>query len=358
VGFADAEHLLSVGLGGVLRRWQLDPERPGDVTELWSRQGAEIILLELAPGGRFVALDDSHTNKVVVVPLDGSAAPNREPAHLPSGTLLGSGPSWDPSGRSLAMSVFSWGHPELNAIHVFDRTTGTERVLETQPTGNEGCAEPGSQHAGGAAPVWLRDGRLLSEGDGGLRVWDLLTGTSRQLRPCRAVGSLWSLLATPDSRAVIRLDASGETAAESSLSVFDLSSGATREIASHGGRVSALASDPSGAILVTGDKNGIVRVGSLAGDEPHLLFGHTAAITSVAVSPDGRRIASGSEDGTIRLWPMPDLSRPPLHTLPHAELLAKLRSLTNLRAVHDPSSDTGWKVEIDAFPGWANVPEW
>ena len=55
---------------------------------------------------------------------------------------------------------------------------------------------------------------------------------------------------------------------------------------------------------------------------------------------------------------MPDLSKPPLHTLPHDELLAKLRSLTNLRAVPDPASDTGWKIEIGPFPGWADVPTW
>jgi len=55
---------------------------------------------------------------------------------------------------------------------------------------------------------------------------------------------------------------------------------------------------------------------------------------------------------------MPDLSRPPLHTLPHDELLAKLKSLNNLRAVPDPASNTGWKTEIGPFPGWANVPVW
>ncbi len=55
---------------------------------------------------------------------------------------------------------------------------------------------------------------------------------------------------------------------------------------------------------------------------------------------------------------MPDLSKPPLHTLPHSGLLAKLTSLTNLRAVRDPSSDTGWKIDISPSPGWKDVPTW
>jgi hypothetical protein len=55
---------------------------------------------------------------------------------------------------------------------------------------------------------------------------------------------------------------------------------------------------------------------------------------------------------------MPNLSKPPLHTLPHNELIAKLHSLTNLRAVRDPNSSTGWTIELDPFPGWKNVPTW
>jgi len=55
--------------------------------------------------------------------------------------------------------------------------------------------------------------------------------------------------------------------------------------------------------------------------------------------------------GTIRLWPMPDLSKPPLHTLPRQELIAKLKSLTNLRVVRDEESPTGWKLTHDPFPG-------
>jgi len=109
---------------------------------------------------------------------------------------------------------------------------------------------------------------------------------------------------------------------------------------------------------VTGGLDGVVRVGPVTGEEPHLLFGHAGPVSSVAVSPDGRWIASGSDDGTIRLWPMPDLSKPPLHTLSHDALLAKLKPLTNLRAVRDPSSDSGWKIEIGPFPGWKDVPTW
>ncbi|NWG11921.1 MAG: hypothetical protein HXY20_00110 [Acidobacteria bacterium] len=94
------------------------------------------------------------------------------------------------------------------------------------------------------------------------------------------------------------------------------------------------------------------------GEEPHLLFGHTGTARSVAASPGGRWIASGNDDGTIRLRPMPDLSKPPLHSPPHDELPAKLNSLTNLRPVRDPSSDTGGKIEFGHFPGRKNVPTW
>ncbi len=55
---------------------------------------------------------------------------------------------------------------------------------------------------------------------------------------------------------------------------------------------------------------------------------------------------------------MPDLDKPPLHTLPREELIAKLQSLTNLRAVRDETSSTGWSIEVGPFPGWAEVPEW
>jgi WD40 repeat protein len=62
-------------------------------------------------------------------------------------------------------------------------------------------------------------------------------------------------------------------------------------------------------------------------------------VLSLAFSPDGRWIAS-TAGNDIRLWPMPDLSKPPLHTLPHDELLAKLKP-DERRVVEDPAAPTG-----------------
>jgi WD40 repeat protein len=136
----------------------------------------------------------------------------------------------------------------------------------------------------------------------------------------------------------------------------DFGSGAERVLSSVG---TGVVLDETGDIAVVSCADGSIRVCSTLGGEPHLLLGHRyGSLTGTSVSPDGRWIASGDVDGSIRLWPMPDLTRPPLHTLPREELIAKLETLTNLRAIRDPDSPTGWKVEIDPFPGWETVPSW
>jgi WD40 repeat protein len=89
-----------------------------------------------------------------------------------------------------------------------------------------------------------------------------------------------------------------------------------------------------------------------------VMFGHTQYILSTALSADGSWIATGDVGGSVRLWPMPDLSKTPFHALPYEELLARLRTLTNLRAVPDAQSPGGYKIEVGPFPGWAEVPEW
>ncbi len=357
VAFTRDGHLLSTSNEGVLRRWPLGLS--GEMQALWSKADAMIAtVLEVDPGGRFVVLVNCFEGEVLVVPLDGLPPTTHRLRH-PQGTELATTfASLDPTGRFLAAEVQSPGNVAASSIRVLDLATGEERTLDTHATGEGRCEELGCNGERWVVPIWLRDGTLLSDGAPGLLVWDLATGTSRLLRPCQGDTPDVLLVSSPDSRSVLRLDPADVEGAVSTLTVFDLETLETREITAHGNLVESFALDAAGVTLVTGDRNGVVRVGALAGGEPRLLYGHSGPVMSVAVSPDGRWIASGSEDGTIRRWPMPDLAQPPLHTLPHDELLATLRSLTNLRAVRDPAADSGWKVEVGPFPGWEPVPTW
>jgi len=271
-----------------------------------------------------------------------------------------SDPQIDPSGRYVAITYMERQNLAANSVRVLDLETGFERTLNTHPEGEARCTVEGPVLEGIWPSVWLADGRLVSDGDMGLRIWDLEVGTSELLRPCTNGLNIPWVLATPDGLEFVRLQKQGtlNTGEWTALTVFHRPTGEIRGITTHGNTLTCAALDPSGRILVTGDREGVVRVGPLGGEEPHLLYGHSGTVFRVAVSPDGRWVASSSQDETLRLWPMPDLSKPPLHTMPHAELLAKLKSLTNLRAVRDPESSTGWKIEVGPFPGWATVPEW
>lgn len=130
-------------------------------------------------------------------------------------------------------------------------------------------------------------------------------------------------------------------------------------ITNHGELVSAAILDPTGTIIISSlPGRGVIQVGSADGSEPHLLYGHSSNVTAIAISPDSRWIASGDQSGVIRLWEMPDVSKPPLHTLPHDALVAKLKTLTNLRVVRDEDTSGEWKIEVAPFPGWKTVPTW
>jgi WD40 repeat protein len=307
------------------------------------------------PRGRYlVAAQDWPGGGIYVVPLDG-----RPPRQLPGSNIGFHSAAVSPSGRRVATAwgygegVWGYGEGE-KAVHVWDVETGESRRFALPAA----AAPEGEQPTQGVGSLsFIGDSVLLTGDMEGVRRWDLETGHSELIVENEVEGMV-GVAASADGQTVIRVeDPFGETGRCFPVQLVRLSDGTTQTLRTFGDCVRAMALDPSGTVVVTGDKEGIVRVGRPGGDEPHLLYGHDGLVWSVTISPDRRWIASAG-NGTLRIWPMPDLDRPPIHTLPHDELVAKLESLTNIRVVRDPESPEGWKLELDRFPGWKDVPTW
>ena len=121
------------------------------------------------------------------------------------------------------------------------------------------------------------------------------------------------------------------------------------------GSVHKHALDPAGRTLASITRDGILQVGPVSGEEPHVFETSITTARELAIDPLGRWVAVASPE-EISLWPLPPAGEPPLHTLPHDELIAKLHSLTNARLMEDPESSSGWKLGWDTYPGWDVQP--
>ena len=338
-----------------LRLWRVRPTGFDDVRDLtepgstaaidsdapsWPRFPTVRIFFD--PKGERLVTTANGTN-LFIVPLDGSEARRLE--GFSDDHVL-----WDaafsPSGRLVAVGTTAAG-VEPKALRIWDLDTGETRVFEEESP----------------EVVWIHtlaftdETTLFSAGPNGVRRWNLETGAVEEV----VQGGNEGMFFSADRRTMLTITepADPHPAAKPKVRIHDLETGTSRDLEMALGPLRrGLAIDLDAEILVQALTDDSVRVGRLDASEPHLLFGHEGQVDSVAISPDRAWIASSGEDNTIRLWPMPDLSKPPLHTLPHDELIAKLHSLTNLRAVRDEASSTGWKIEVGPFPGWAEMPTW
>ncbi len=326
-----------------IKAWGL--EASGSSRTLASVPFIQLPQLAMDPRGRFVAVSTWYG--VALVPLAGG--PVRRLEGYPPGTWIGD-VAVDADGRRVAACVYR-GPAEDKVIRIWDLET--EEVTVLGPI--EGAGEGSEGFIRGLG--FLPDGSLVSSGQGGLRLWNVRENSCEIVAP-RDSGQL---MIFGDGRRVVNIVSTAEKDWTSSLlQITDLETRISRVLPSRITNPSCIATDPEGTVLVSAafENDGAVQVGTVSGGEPHLLLGHERGVRAVAISPDGRWIASDGQEGSIRLWPMPDLSKPPLHTLPHDELIAKLKTLTNLRVVRDEGSLTGWKLEVGPFPGWETVPEW
>jgi WD40 repeat protein len=256
----------------------------------------------------------------------------------------------DRSGQKAATATGYSRPPTHKYLRIWDWPSG--RLLKEFPLTPPEEAEDLWAWSANALAFDAR-GRVLVAGAGGIRRFDAETGASEWIRRLpRDSGA--TMAATADAGLLFVREGSSRLCRGL---LVNPASGEARSIASHGAALTAVAIDPAGRVLVSGDNEGAVRVGRADGSEPHLLLGHGGSVEAVALSPDGQWVASAS-GGEIRLWPMPDLSKAPLHTLPHDVLMARLNALTNLRVVEDASAATGYKLGVGPFPGWKDPPTW
>ena len=241
------------------------------------------------------------------------------------------------------------GPPEEKVIRIWDLESGALRTLGPLPGA-------GSGRVGGIAGVHFTErDRLLAAVQGtGLVSFDLKSGASHVV----VAQPIGQFVATHDGRFAVGTATGLTEGKRSPLFRFRLEDGSAQTLSTHGTDVTAIAMDASDSVVATGSGDGTIRVGRVSGEEPHLLLGQQGSIHSIAFSPDGRWLATAGEAFAIHLWPVPDLSKPPLHRRSHSDLLSVLRSHTNLQAIPDAASATGYKLVPGPFPGWAKVPEW
>jgi len=318
---------------GVVKLWPLTGNPPPPGREL----GFGNVALAVSPDGDRIMAGAQGGEGVNVFYPDGRATKNLP---RPVGEIWSV--AFSPDGRRAA-GIGGQFNPAERAIVIWD--LAAEEVVEVFDVGES----PNVYDL-----QFVGNNELLAMSESGLYRWNVVTGERKLLYG----GNIFRFSTDTGGRRAIMVERRDASDNWGHVLLLELDSGAVRRLESFGDDVSSVALDLTGSFLVTGDNDGEVRVGSVAGGEPHLLLGHETTAWLVAIDPLGRWVASGSEDTTVRLWPMPDLSKPPLHTLPHDELIAKLKSLTNLRVVRAEESATGWKLEVGPFPGWAEVPEW
>jgi WD40 repeat protein len=330
LGFApDGSWLTSASLDGTVKLWPLvgDPPPPGRT--LLQLEG-KIQFLAVSPDGSRILAGSSQEGVWVLRP-DGE-----DPSHLGGFRDFVSGLAFTSDGR-LAAAAGGEGSPSERVIRVWD--VESEEEVTVLDVGEQPWPD---------AIAFTPDGHLLSSSESGLLRWDVETGERAVLYE----GNYPWFSASADGRRVLLVDR------EDRLLLFEVDAGSLSQIDGFGSNIGLPVLDATGTVVVNGNGDGGIKVGRVDGSEPHVLLGHEGVVTAFAIDPLGRWIASGGSDNTVRLWPMPNLDKPPLHTLPREELIAKLKTLTNLRVVRDEESPTGWKVTVGPFPGWETVPTW
>lgn len=326
---------------GIVQVWQITGHSPPVKKDLWKIDDV-IQTMDVDPAGRYVLAGTASQGMHLISLEDGKS--QRLASVVPSTLVAASAFSTD---GQFAAGGFGLG----DGIQIWNLKEGSVRVLEKSKGG-------GFVHT---ALKFSPDGSLFS-GDmaGYVYRWDL-KNDDRTLMG-KGKGMVSRINVSEDGHYVVvcilsAKDFSEVFRATSEVTIYDLQTGASRKVTSHGNRVLSANFDRNITMLITGDLDGVVRVGPITGAPPHLLYGHQSEVLDVRVDPSGKWIVSSEfAKPVVSLWAMPEGE--PFHTIPYDKFLSTLRGITNTRVVTDKDSPSGYRIQSDRFPGWEKVPTW
>ncbi|XP_075440340.1 WD repeat-containing protein 97-like [Ascaphus truei] len=149
-------------------------------------------------------------------------------------------------------------------------------------------------------------GHVLSGGCGGVTVWHFRHST--QSLACHQ--QLCQGMTEQDKVTVIALDTASLltqrcfAACRTSVWEYNLSDGRLRRIRRdlHLRRITGLLYSESLQLLISGSRDGAIKVWDGNGLLKGVYVGHTGPVTTLALCPPDKTFFSGSEDGTLRTW--------------------------------------------------------
>jgi WD40 repeat protein len=323
----DGKYVLSSGMDGQLRRWAL-PGIEGEPSRLLLSNARPLFRIALSADGQSAATG-SRDGKVFVVSLASGTTQVFEGFQSLVGAV-----AIDTKARLLAASGGTLD-PREALVRLWDLDTG--EILQVLAEGKDF-----------GSLAFLPGKRMLLGGGSGLYTWDLTGNTSQQIHD-KYVFFRENL----DSPVFPVIELSDQD--ERETYIFDPREDSFRFLAP-----TRVITNTGGDFYAIQDDEGRWSAGRMRHDplqlEPASIVCRPSVDTNFfALHPEGTWMAFACKDATVLLAPVP--TGAPLQTLPLEEFQAKLESFTNVRAVPDASSETGYSLEMAAFPGWKTLPK-
>ena len=179
-------------------------------------------------------------------------------------------------------------------IHVSDRLTGRAQDLQ-------GFAGENSAVALSPDGLWMAVGGMIDNRSAGITLWNAKSWT--EVKSLSNVGYYPIALAfSPDSRRLV----AGQV--DDMVHVWDIQSGASRDLAGHTKAVEDVAFSPDGNLIASASRDTSIRIWGARSGELRATLKHERPVSSVAFHPEGRFLASATGDvvdssrGDLALW--------------------------------------------------------